>query len=112
MEGSIISLSYDPDSVTNGNFHDGPLRTLAASCGLVDVLAEQHSSRPFPPTYIRGMKQIDYILVSASLQHTVERSGILPYNSVFFGDHHPCFVDFNADLLFTAKIHPFAPPCQ
>jgi hypothetical protein len=112
MEGSIISLPYDPDSVTNGSFHDGSLRTLGASCGLVDVLAEQHSSRPFPPMYIRGKKQIDYMLVSASLQHAVERSGILPYNSVFFGDHRPCFVDFNADLLFNAKIHPFASPCQ
>jgi hypothetical protein len=28
------------------------------------------------------------------------------------GDHRPCFLDFNADLLFSMDTHPFAPPCQ
>jgi len=50
-EGSIHFLPFDPDNITTGPQHDGSLRTLAASCGLVDILAEQHSSRPFPPTF-------------------------------------------------------------
>jgi len=37
-EGSIHNLQYNPDGIT-----------------------KEHSSRPFPPTYIRGKKRIDYM---------------------------------------------------
>jgi len=111
-EGSIHFLPFDPDNITTGPQHDGSLRTLAASCGLVDVLAEQHSSRPFPPTYIRGEKRLDYILVSNSIKHAVIRSDILPFNAIFSGDHRPCFLDFDSESLFSELISPFAPPCQ
>ena len=42
----------------------------------------------------------------------MERSGILPYCSVFSGDHKPCFLDFNASLLFAGSTTPLAPVCQ
>jgi hypothetical protein len=52
------------------------------------------------------------MLILASLQDAVERSGILPYNAIFSGDHRPCFLDFSADILFTGNTPPLAPPCQ
>jgi len=54
------------------------------------------------------------MLILASLQELVERSGILPYCSIFAGDHRPCFLDFNADLLFTGSTSPLtlASQCQ
>jgi hypothetical protein len=110
--GAVHPLEYNPNYITINSAHDGSLRTLSVTCGLVDVLADQHSSRPLPATYIRGKKCIDYILVSASIQHAVERSGILPYHSIFSGDHRPCFLDFNATALFSSLTSPLAPPCQ
>jgi len=110
--GSIHPLSFDTNRMMVNQSHDDSLCTLAITCGLVDVLAEQHSLHPFRPTYIRGKKRIDYMLVLAHLQHAVERSGILPYHAVFSGNHHPCFLDFNAAILFSGFTSPLPPPCQ
>jgi hypothetical protein len=82
------------------------------TCGLIDILAIHHSERPFPPTYIRGKKRKDYMLLSASLQESVVQSGILPYCSIFAGDHHPWFLDLNADILFAGSTSPLAPVCH
>jgi hypothetical protein len=111
-EGSLHSNPYDPTKVTSCPQHDGSLATLAQSCGLVNILAVHHSQRPFPPTYIRGRKRLDYMLVSASLQSFVIRSGILPYHSIFPGDHRPCFLDLDGDLLFAGSTQPLSPPCR
>jgi hypothetical protein len=113
-EGKIHPLPYDPDLPTLDKLHNGSLCTLAMTCELIDVLATQYTARPFPPTYIWGKKRIDYMLILASLQESVERSGILPYCSVFAGDHRPCFLDFNANLLFTGSTSPLplASQCQ
>jgi hypothetical protein len=92
--------------------HDGTLETLIRSTGLVDVLRHQHPSKSYPPTYNRGKKRIDYILVSTSLLSSVMRSGILPYNAVFQGDHRPCFIDIDVSQAFDGKTPEFCPPCQ
>ena len=47
--------------------HVGKFSTLITICGLVDIVVEQHSHRPFPATYNRGKRRIDYIVVSLSL---------------------------------------------
>ena len=111
-EGSVHPLLYQPDKPIKDTTDNSSLRTLAITCGLIDILAIHHSSRPFPATHIRGQKRIDYMLISAPLQAAVERSGILPYHSVFSGDHRPYYLDFNADLLFSGSTSPLAPPCQ
>jgi hypothetical protein len=111
-DGLVQKLPYDATKLTSSGTHDGSLRTLAISCGLIDILSIHHSERPFPPTYIRGKKRIDYMLISASLQDAVIRSGILPYNSIFAGDHRPCFLDFDAIKLFAGSTPPLAPKCQ
>jgi hypothetical protein len=111
-EGSVHPFLYQPDKPIKDTTDNSSLRTLAVTCGLIDILAIHHSSRPFPATHIRGQKRIDYMLISAPLQAAVERSGILPYHSVFSGDHRPYYLDFNADLLFSGSTSPLAPPCQ
>lgn len=92
--------------------HDGTLETLSRSTGLVDVLRHHHPSQQYPPTYNRGKKRIDLILASASLLPAITRSGILPYNSVFQGDHRPCYIDLNATEAFGGQTAPVCPPCQ
>jgi hypothetical protein len=52
--GSVHPLEYNSDYTTTHSAHDGSLHTLVITCGLVDVLADQHSSRPFPSTYRRN----------------------------------------------------------
>jgi hypothetical protein len=51
-EGFVHPLHYQNGVHVTDKSHDGSLRILAVSCGLIDILAFQHSSRPFPPTYI------------------------------------------------------------
>jgi hypothetical protein len=46
-------LLYAPHKPTLSTTHDGKLATLIASCGLIDPLAHQHSSRPFPAVSIQ-----------------------------------------------------------
>jgi hypothetical protein len=111
-KGSIQPLEFDPNNHAQLKSYNGSLQTLAITCGLIDILAIQHSSCPFPPTYIRGNKRLDYILISSTLQDAVERSGILPYNSLFPGNHCPCFIDLNTTILFECPTPPPAPPCQ
>jgi hypothetical protein len=98
--GLYCPLEFNPDRPTVGSGHDGSLSTLIRTCGLCNPLTLQHSDRTPPTTYSRGPNRINYILVSNSLLSSVIRSGILPFNSVFLSDHHPCFLDFDAYALF------------
>jgi hypothetical protein len=109
--GSLHPLPYNPDLIHQHKTHDASLHTLSNTCGLINSLGVCHSDRPFHPTYIRGEKRIDFMLVPASLQNSVIGSGILPYNTIFHGDHRPCFLDFDADQLFAGDTPPLAPPC-
>ena len=110
--GQIVPLQYCSDIPTTKQNHNSSLDTLVRSTGLIDILHHHHKSSTYPPTYMRGRKMIDLILVSASLLHAVTRSGILPYHSVFQGDHHPCYVDIDVSLAFDGKTSSISPPCQ
>jgi hypothetical protein len=92
--------------------HDGTLETLSRSTGLLDVLRHHHPSSQYPPTYNRGRKHIDLILASVSLLPAITRSGILPYNAVFQGDHRPCYIDLDGPIAFGGETSPVCPPCQ
>jgi exonuclease III len=110
--GQFHPLGSDLTKHVNNQNHDGSLATLATTCGLLDILGEQHPDRPFPSTYSRGKKRLDYLLVSSSIAPSVIRSGILPYNSLFYSDHRPCYIDIDAQLLFQEDTHAIQPPCQ
>lgn len=48
-----------------------------------------------------------YILVSYSVESTILKSGILPFHSLFYSDHSPCYVDIDTFLqlyLFVASL--------
>jgi len=70
-DGRVQPIPYCPDDVASCTAHDGSLATLVVSCGLIDILGLQHSSRPFPPTYIRGHKRIDYLELPLRLQSSL-----------------------------------------
>jgi hypothetical protein len=110
-KGQLIPLQQSSKPVVHPK-HDGTLETLVRSTGLTDVLRHHHPSPTYPPTYNRGKKRIDLILVSTSLLPSITRSGILPYNSVFQGDHRPCYIDLDAAVAFGGQTSPVCPPCQ
>jgi hypothetical protein len=62
--------------------------------------------------YNRGKKHIDLILASTSLLPAVTRSGTLPYNSIFQGDHCPCYIDLDSLVAFGGQTPPICAPCQ
>ena len=110
--GQVIKTTSDPPTPTINSHHNGTLDTLIRSTGLIDVLSHQHPASHYPATYNRGKKRIDLILVSISLLPAVARSGILPYHSLFQGDHRPCYVDLDATIAFEGKTPSICPPCQ
>jgi len=111
-EGKYHPLSFNTGCHPVSNHHDGSLATLITTCGLIDSLAIHHKQRPFPATYNRGSSRLDYILVSSCLLPAVTRSGILLFQSIFYSDHRPCFIDIDPSILFEEKIHDITPPCQ
>jgi hypothetical protein len=116
-------MSYDPDGTTTSHIlpynpgiptvhknHDGKLATLVSTCGLVDPLALQHSTRPIPPSHIRGSERIDFILITPNLMPAVLSSGCLSSHAVFNSDHRAYFVDFDSHLLFSDPAYEIERP--
>ncbi len=111
-QGTIHPLLYDSGTHIHSPHHNGSLSTLMKSCELVDILGTQHSARPFPATYSRGKKRLDYILISQSIAMTVINSGILPYQVLFPSDHRAFYIDIDLDLLFKEPTYGIDRPCQ
>jgi hypothetical protein len=101
-------LQYVDQEFTHSPKHDGKLCTLIMTCGLQDVLRIHHPP-PLPTTYARGRNRIDYILVSRDILPAVHKSGVLPLYSIFSGDHIPCYIDIDSNMLFGDQTHPLAP---
>jgi len=88
-------LQYQLNKPIQPQGHDGSLSTLCKTCGLVDPLTIFHPDNLPPPTYSRGKKRIDFILISAYLLQAAEEAGYLPYHTIVTGNHRPCFLDLN-----------------
>ena len=98
--GKWIELpEYEKGKHVTHKEHDGSIATLVITCGLVDIFATQHSGK-IPPTYTRGTKRLDYVLVTPRVVESVERTTMLPFHTMFGGDHRPLLVDFNSRKLF------------
>ena len=67
---------------------------------LVDPLHAQYASS-LQTTYSRGHRRLDYILLDASLAHTITRIGTVGMHKAFkFADHLLIYIDCNEKLLF------------
>ena len=90
---------YESGQHVTSTEHDGSLATLVTTLGLLDVIKEQHKE-DIPATYARGRKRLDYVFVTPKVMESIERSCMLPFYTVFGGDHRPVLIDFNATILF------------
>jgi hypothetical protein len=99
------SMKYIPSTPTIAPCHDGKLETLISSCGL----ARHHSSRPFPPSHIRGSQRINYIFVTPGIFPATQSSGSLSYHTLFQGDHRAYYLDFDAQALFSDRAYEISP---
>jgi len=110
--GQFLPLSYSPDVLMCCKQHNGSLAMLATTCGLVDPLGQQHQQRPFPATYSRGQRCLDYILVSSEVLGSAVHSGILAYHSLFISNHRACYLDLNSTELFGEMTASLSSPCH
>jgi hypothetical protein len=110
-EAQLIPLDFQPEKHLKFPKHNAGLVSIMRSCNLTDSMASFHEP-PYPATYIRGKKRLDYILLSAEILPSVHRSGILPFDYLCSGDHRACFIDLNPKLLFGSKTSPIVPPEQ
>jgi hypothetical protein len=105
--GSYHPLHYSNKHVKS-SMHDGSLTTLLHTCHLTDALALQHPP-PYPRTYIRGEKRLDYIILSDDICPAKTSSGILLYHSLCLGDHRPFFINLDSHLAFGSLSSPISP---
>jgi hypothetical protein len=83
---------------------------VVADCSLVDVYAAKHSLEDEVPTYSRGTKRLDYILMTRTVASHVTRCGAGPFNHRFFSDHRGIYVDLELEGLFDRNLPPLARP--
>jgi hypothetical protein len=105
-------LLYTPEVPVFDPSHPGQLSTLLSTCNLIDPLAMHHPECLFPASHIRGKDRIDFIFISASLSPALLHSGSLPFYSVFHGDHHPYYIDFDSKLLLSDSTFEIHRPSQ
>ena len=61
---------------------------------LTDTHCFRHGIDNEQPTYARGSKRVDYVLVSSRLTAHIRATGAEPLNFRIFSDHRGIFVDF------------------
>jgi hypothetical protein len=83
---------------------------VVTGCNLVDVYAARHGLEDKVPTYARGRKRLDYILMTPTIASYATRSGADPFNHRFFSDHRGIFVDLKLEGLFDRNLPPLARP--
>ena len=90
--------------------HDSSINTLIQQCGLINILTLHHAHTPPLATYSRGTKCLDYILMTPHTSQCAIHSGILPFNTFFFCDHRPVYINFNSKRLFHGPTFKIPPP--
>jgi hypothetical protein len=84
----------------------GGLGEVMASNGLYDIMANQHYSETYPPTYARGTRRIDYIFGSDRIQTYCKSSGILPLHIGYPSNHRAIFIRIDLQAILSTEIHP------
>ena len=93
----IILVGDFNDDITDA---DSNMQHIASQCGLVDLFSVRLGSPTIPPTYQRGTKRLDYVLMSPSLVPKIQAAGYDPFGYRLPSDHRAMFLDFRTDLLF------------
>ena len=83
---------------TMSESHSG-MATLAEACGLVDIFNIRLGTSDSPPTYQRGKRRLDYILMSPSLISAVRAAGYDPFGYRIVSDHRGYYVDLDVNIL-------------
>jgi hypothetical protein len=81
------------------------------ACNLADAHALSGKNNP-PPTYQRGTAKIDFVLISASLVHTVRAASIMALHDGYLSDHQAFLVDFDASCLFSGDSSQVTPAAE
>jgi hypothetical protein len=72
---------------------DGSIASLVEACNLVNIHKLKHGN--VPATHIAGSDQIDFGYLSFVATEFVFRCGVLDFNSPFYNDHRPLFLDID-----------------
>jgi hypothetical protein len=87
----------------------GGIGKVMADNGLYDIMANQHHTETYPPSYARGTKRIDYIFGTEQIQTHCKTSGILPLNIGYPSDHQAVFLRVDLQSIMSTIIHPNIP---
>ena len=71
------------------------MASICAEIGLLDIVSKLHPDALGTPTYDRGRKRLDYILVSDDLPQFALQSGMNRFNEIHNTDHRAQWVDFH-----------------
>ena len=105
------------DIILMGDFNESigdkadEMASVMLAGGLTDTHCFRHGLTTEKPTYARGSKRVDYVLVSRRLTEYIHRCGAEPFNLRIFSDHRGLFVDFSLPGFFDrapntlAKLH-------
>ena len=86
----------------------GGISKLCKACQLYDPLSYRHDFPNNIITYIRGTKQIDYILVSVNILKTLIQCGMTAFNEHITTDHRGFHLDLSYNKVLKQKVieHP------
>ena len=76
------------------------MQKLATTCALVDLFSIRLGTPTLPPTYQRGAKCLDFILISPNLLHMIHAAGYDPFGYRLPSDHRGMYIDLLANDLF------------
>ena len=106
LKGHSVVLMMDANE---GSGAGTAVDRMCYDCNLADVHTLHGKFDP-PPTYQRGSKKIDFVLVSANIVHTVRSASILALHDGYLSDHRALLVDFDASALFLSNTSEVIPP--
>jgi hypothetical protein len=96
--GSDICIVGDFNEVLGTN--PSLMASVCTKFDLYDVLASHHPDADSQPTYIRGQKRLDYLLLSRTLRPSVQAVGMNRYHMLYHSDHRAPFLGLDKQSTF------------
>lgn len=107
LKALVKSLdALDHDIILMGDFNESiganpsGMASVMSTAHLTDAFCYRHGINQEKPTYARGSKRVDYILISSRLTAFVQHTGAEPFNFRIFSDHRGLFIDFSIPGFF------------